>query len=96
MFTLGHLKMCLIGDKFEYHRIGNNLGIEKHAYKDQNRTIIREKEHIKDLGVHISRDYWHLRHILDIDTELLFHTFLLGEKLRKLRDNSYAWTTCNL
>ena len=26
--------MCLNGDKFEHHRIGNNLGIEKHIYKD--------------------------------------------------------------
>merc|ERR1712239_44653 len=39
--------MCLNGDKFEHHRIGNNLGIEKHAYKDPTAEIIKEKDHIK-------------------------------------------------
>ena len=48
--------MCLNGDKFEHHRIGNNLGIEKHIYKDPTGKNIKEKEHIKDLGVHISND----------------------------------------
>ena len=48
--------MCLNGDKFEHHRIGNNLGIEKHEYKDPTGAIIKEKEIIKDLGVHISSD----------------------------------------
>ena len=35
--------MCLNGDKFEHHRIGNNLGIEKHKYKDPTGAIIKEK-----------------------------------------------------
>ena len=48
--------MCLNGDKFEHHRIGNNLGIQKHTYKDPTEAIIKEKEHIKDLGIHISSD----------------------------------------
>ena len=48
--------MCLNGDKFEHHRIGNNLGIENHVYKDPTGAIIKEKEFIKDLGVHISSD----------------------------------------
>ena len=57
LFINGHLKiMCLNGDKFEHHRIGNNLGIKKHTYKDPTGAIIKEKEHIKDLGVHISSD----------------------------------------
>ena len=34
----------------------NNLRIEKHAYKDPTGAIIWEKEHIKDLGIHISSD----------------------------------------
>ena len=48
--------MCLNGDKFEYHRIGKNLNIEKCLYKDPNGKIIPEKDHIKDLGVYISSD----------------------------------------
>ena len=48
--------MCLNGDKFEHHRIGNILGIEKHIYKDLTGKIIQEKEHIRDLGIHISND----------------------------------------
>ena len=48
--------MCLNGDKFEHHRIGNNLGIKKHIYKDPTGKNIKEKEHIKDLGIHISND----------------------------------------
>ena len=27
--------MCLNGDKFEHHRIGKNLEIEKHSYTDK-------------------------------------------------------------
>ena len=48
--------MCLNGDKFEHHRIGNNLEIENHSYKDPNGEVINEKEYIKDLGVYISSD----------------------------------------
>ena len=48
--------MCLNGDKFEHHRIGNNLDIEKHSYMDPNGEVISEKEYIKDLGVYISSD----------------------------------------
>ena len=46
--------MCLNGDKFEHHRIGNNLEIENHSYKDPNGEVINEKEYIKNLGVYIS------------------------------------------
>ena len=48
--------MCLNGDKFEYHRIGNNLEIENHSYRDPNGEVINEKEYFKDLGVYISSD----------------------------------------
>ena len=48
--------MCLNGDKFEHHRIGDNLNIEKHSYTDPNGEVIGEKEYIKDLGVYISSD----------------------------------------
>ena len=48
--------MYLNGGKFEHHRIDNNLGIKKHIYKDPTGKNIKEKEHIKDLGVHISND----------------------------------------
>ena len=33
--------MCRNGDKFEHHRIDNNLGIEKHAYKDPTGAFIK-------------------------------------------------------
>ena len=55
--------MCLNGDKFDHHRIGNNLGLEKHSYKDPTGGIINEKEHIKDLGVYISSDLTWTRQI---------------------------------
>ena len=42
--------MCLNGEKFEHHSIGNNLGVKKHSYKDPNGNIIIEKENIKGLG----------------------------------------------
>ena len=48
--------MCLNGDKFEHHRIGKNLGLDKFSYKDQSGEIIKEKDHIKDLGIYISND----------------------------------------
>merc|ERR1712121_250615 len=48
--------MCLNGDKFEHHRIGKNLEIEKHSYTVPNCEVINEKEYIKDLGVYISSD----------------------------------------
>ncbi|CAL4134844.1 unnamed protein product, partial [Meganyctiphanes norvegica] len=41
--------MCLNGEKFEHLRVGNNLGYEKHTYKDPTGKIIIEKDHIKDL-----------------------------------------------
>ena len=48
--------MCLNADKFEHHRIGNNLGIEKHIYKDPTGKNIQEIKYIRDLGIHISDD----------------------------------------
>ena len=42
--------MCLNGDKFEHHRIGNNLKIESHSYRDPNGDIINEKEYLKIWG----------------------------------------------
>ena len=44
------INMCLNGDKFEHHRIGNNLNIEKHSYVDPNGEVINEKEYIKIWG----------------------------------------------
>merc|ERR1711891_76983 len=41
--------MCLNGGKFEHHRIGNNLDIEKYSYLDPNGEVINEKEYIDDL-----------------------------------------------
>ena len=35
--------MSLNGEKFEHHRIGNNLGIDKYSYKDPNGKVIMEK-----------------------------------------------------
>ena len=48
--------MCLNGDKFEHHRIGKNLDVEKYTYKDPNGKVINVKEHIKDLGTYVSSD----------------------------------------
>merc|ERR1711913_56073 len=48
--------MTLNGDKFEYHRIGKKLNIERYAYKAPTEENIIEKEYIKDLGVYISSD----------------------------------------
>ena len=48
--------MTLNGDKFEHHRIGKNLDIEKYSYKNPIEENIIEKEYIKDLGVYISSD----------------------------------------
>merc|ERR1712236_122279 len=48
--------MCLNGEKFEHHRIGDYLGVEKYSYKDPNGNVIMEKECIKDLGIYISND----------------------------------------
>merc|ERR1712002_380080 len=47
--------MCLNGDKFEHHRIGNNLDIEEFSYLDPSGEVINEKEYIKDLGVYNSQ-----------------------------------------
>jgi len=48
--------MTLNGDKFEHHRIGKKLNIERYSYKDPTEENIIEKECIKDLGVYISSD----------------------------------------
>ena len=58
--------MCLNGDKFEHHRIGNNLGVEEYTYKDPNGNVIMEKEYIKDLGVYISNDLTWTRQIDEV------------------------------
>merc|ERR1711874_585439 len=58
--------MCLNGDKFEHHRIGNNLKIENHSYRDPNGDIINEKEYIKDLGPCISSDLTWTRQINEV------------------------------
>merc|ERR1712082_440688 len=58
--------MCLNGAKFEHHRIGNNLDIEKHSYMDPNGEVINEKEYIKDLGVYISSDLTWTRQINEV------------------------------
>merc|ERR1711895_101526 len=58
--------MCLNGDKFEHHRIGNNLKIEKHSYADPNGEVINEKEYIKDLRVYISSDLTWMRQINEV------------------------------
>merc|ERR1711895_272230 len=48
--------MTLNGDKFEYHRIGKKLNIERYSYKEPTEENIIEKEYINDLGVYISSD----------------------------------------
>ena len=42
--------MSLNGEKFELHRIGNNLGVEKYSYKDPNGKAIMEKRTYKRPG----------------------------------------------
>ena len=63
--------MCLNGDKFEHHRIGNNLKIEKHSYTDPNGEVINEKEYIKDLGVYISSDLTWTRQINEVASKAI-------------------------
>ena len=63
--------MCLNGDKFEHHRIGNNLNIEKHSYTDPNGEVINEKEYIKDLGVYISSDLTWTRQINEVASKAI-------------------------
>ena len=58
--------VCLNGEKFEHHRIGDNLGIEKHLYKDPTGEVIIEKEYIKDLGVYLSSDLTWTRQINEV------------------------------
>ena len=66
-FTHGHQKtMCLNGEMFEHHRIGDNLGIKKHLYKDPTGEIIIEKEYIKKLGVNLSSDLTWTRQINEV------------------------------
>ena len=58
--------MCLNGDKFEHHRVGKNLGLEKYSYKDPAGEIINEKDHIKDLGIYIANDLTWTRQIEEV------------------------------
>ena len=58
--------MCLNGEKFEHHRIVDNLGVEKYSYKDPNGNIIIEKVYIKNLGVYISSDLTWTRQINEV------------------------------
>ena len=74
--------MCLNGDKFEHHRIGNNLNIEKHSYMDPNGEVINEKEYIKDLGVYISSDLSWTRQINEVVSKT---TSMAGWALRTFR-----------
>jgi len=74
--------MCLNGDKFEHHRIGNNLNIEKHSYMDPNGEVINEKEYIKDLGVYISSDLTWTRQINEVVSKT---TSMAGWALRTFR-----------
>ena len=71
--------MCLNGDKFEHHRIGKNLGIEKFSYTDPNGEVINEKEYIKDLGVYISSDLTWTRQINEVASKA---TSMTGWALR--------------
>ena len=58
--------MCLNSEKFEHHRIGNNLEVEKHSYKDPNGNLIIENEYVKDLGVYLSNDLTWTRQINEV------------------------------
>ena len=58
--------MCLNGEKFEHHRIGNNLGVEKYSFKDPSGKVINEKDYIKDQGVYISSDLTWTRQIDEV------------------------------
>ena len=53
---MGTNNMRLNGGKFEHHRIDNNLEIKKQTWKNPTGKNIKEKEHIKDLVVHIPND----------------------------------------
>ena len=48
--------MSLNGEKYDYHRIGKKLGLEKACYRNPTGDPIIKKYHIKDLGVCISSD----------------------------------------
>ena len=58
--------MSLNGDKFEHLHIGKNLHQAKNSYKDPMGNVIKEKEHIKDLGVTISDDLTWSKHITEV------------------------------
>ena len=77
--------MCLNGDKFEHHRIGNNLKIEKHSYMDPNGEVINEKEYIKDLGVYISSDLTWTRQINEVVSKA---TSMAGWALRAFQTST--------
>jgi len=77
--------MCLNGDKFEHHRIGNNLEIENHSYKDPNGEVINEKEYIKDLGVYTGmQDIWIFPDIQDFFSNLINFVFNVTLKVFKI------------
>ena len=58
--------MSLNGDKFEHLQIGKNLHKPKTSYRDPSGNIIKEKEHVKDLGVIISNDLTWAKHIREV------------------------------
>ena len=58
--------MSLNGDKFEHLHVGKNLHQLKSTYTDPAGDVIKEKEHIKDLGVTISNDLTWSKHIKEV------------------------------
>ena len=49
--------MCLNGDKFEHHRIGNNLGIEKNTYKEKTLKNKQKRTYLKPRCPHMQRPH---------------------------------------
>ena len=57
-FIHGHQTiMCLNGDKFEHHRVGNNLGIEKNTYKDKTLKNKQKRTYLKPRCPHMQRPH---------------------------------------